>query len=116
MTPLLRILIVLTLALLGMQGASACEHEHASTLHSHQHESMRVMTAPCDPAMLSRDAGAPCNTHSPCCTTMCGAHCSALLSTASVPAHMSSGEQPVPHSDPARTGFTRAPPVRPPIA
>ncbi|SEJ27430.1 hypothetical protein [Paraburkholderia diazotrophica] len=118
MTLLSRILIVLTLALLGMQGASACEHEHASqpprTMHSH--ESMRVVAMHCDVSMDTRDAGSPCShSHSLCCMTMCGVHCSAMLSGAGVPARMSSADVPVPRSDPACAGVTRAPPVRPPI-
>ncbi|MPW16270.1 hypothetical protein GCT13_04830 [Paraburkholderia sp. CNPSo 3157] len=121
MTLLSRILIVLTLALLGMQGASACEHEHASPSPRamRMHESMRVVAMHCDASMDTldtRDAGAPCrHAHSLCCMTMCGVHCSAMLSGAGVPARISSANVPVPRSDPARAGVTRAPPVRPPI-
>ncbi|WP_087733788.1 hypothetical protein [Paraburkholderia piptadeniae] len=117
MTLLSRILIVLTLALLGMQGASACEHEHVSTSTRamRSHESMRVVATHCDASMDTRDAGSPCrHAHSLCCMSMCGVHC-AMLSTAGVPARMSSADVPVPRSDPARTSVTRAPPVRPPI-
>ncbi|MEM5382197.1 hypothetical protein VSR68_01095 [Paraburkholderia phymatum] len=123
MTLLWRILIVLTLALLGMQGASACEHEHAATSPSpstramHMDESMHAVATHCDASMDTRDAGSPCrHAHSLCCMTMCGVHCSAMSSGASVPARMSSADVPVPRSDPARAGVTRAPPVRPPIA
>jgi hypothetical protein len=124
MTLLSRILIVLTLALLGMQGASACEHEHASPSPSpramRMHESMRAVAMHCDASMDMRvamhDAGSTCSqAHSVCCMTMCGVHCSAMLSGASVPARMSSANVQPPRSDPARAGVTRAPPVRPPI-
>jgi len=117
MTLLSRILIVLTLALLGMQGASACEHEHASTSPRamRSHDAMRAVATHCDASTETRDAGSPCHhAHSLCCMTTCGVHC-AMPSTAGVPARMPSADVPVPRSDPARTGVTRAPPVRPPI-
>ncbi|MEM5435048.1 hypothetical protein [Paraburkholderia diazotrophica] len=120
MTLLSRILIVLTLALLRMQGASACEHEHASTSLSpramRMHEPMRVVAMHCDVSMHTTDAVSPCrHAHSLCCTTMCGVHCGAMLSGAHVSVRMSSARVPVPRSDPARAGVTRAPPVPPPI-
>jgi hypothetical protein len=112
-----RIFIVLTLALLGTQGASACEHEHASTRTASMHEAMHASAVHLDPSTNLRDTGSPCgdHTHWLCCMTMCGAHCSALLSTVGLAARVASSGMPGPHSDPARASITRAPPVRPPI-
>jgi hypothetical protein len=112
-----RIFIVLTLAWLGTQGASACEHEHASTRTASMREAMRASAVHCDSSTNMRDTGSPCgdHTHSLCCMTMCGGHCSALLSTVGVTARAAASGMPSPHSDPARASITRAPPVRPPI-
>lgn len=119
MTPLWRMFIALTFALLGMQGASACEHGPASAGVVSAHASPTAASRHGDEALRSMDMRGPISrchrTHSPCCTTMCGAHCGALLPTtgSSVPA------QPVrlqpSRSEPLRAGITRAPPVRPPI-
>ncbi|MBN3755409.1 hypothetical protein G3N95_20870 [Paraburkholderia sp. Tr-20389] len=117
MKSLWRILIVLTLALLGMQGASACEHRHdVSPRAMSMHASAPAPVVHCVTSTDTSDPTAPCHrTHSLCCLTLCGAHCSALLSSMGMSARIASSDLPGIDSDPARASVTRAPPVRPPI-
>ncbi|MBN3765895.1 hypothetical protein [Burkholderia sp. Ac-20365] len=111
MKSLWRILVVLTFVLLGMQGASACEHHHdAASQAASVHQSMHAGAVHCDTSDPS------CHrTHSLCCMTACGAHCSALLSGVGVALRIASSQLLDADSDPARASVTRAPPVRPPI-
>lgn len=113
MKSLWRIFIVLTFALLGMQGASACEHHHDAAL---QAMSMHTNAVHRDTSTNTSDSNSSCHrTHSLCCMTACGAHCGALLSNVGVAARIASSDVPGADSDPARASVTRAPPVRPPI-
>ncbi|WP_109482471.1 hypothetical protein [Paraburkholderia sp. C35] len=117
MKSLWRILVVLTLVLLGMQGASACEHHHGDAARTMRMQQVRqASVVHCATSMNMDDASSSCHrTHSLCCMSACGAHCSALLSAIGVTARVASSDVPATGSDPARTSVTRAPPVRPPI-
>ena len=115
MKSLWRILVVLMLALPCMQGASACEHHHDAALRAVTvHESMPANVVHCDMSMPTRDSSCH-RTHSLCCMTVCGAHCSALLSSVGAALRIASSQMLDADSDPARASVTRAPPVRPPI-
>ncbi|TXC87537.1 hypothetical protein FRZ40_08130 [Paraburkholderia azotifigens] len=118
MKSLWRIVIVLTFSLLGMQGASACEHHHdvsSSAVHA-QAFSMYADAAHCVASTTERDRNPSCQrTHSLCCMSACGVHCGALLSNAGGSARVASSRMPTADSDAMRASVTRAPPVRPPI-
>src|SRR5690349_23551278 len=114
MKSLWRIFIVLTLALLGMQVASACEHHHDA---SPPVMNMHTNAAHCAMSTNPRDSDSSCHrSHSLCCMSACGVHCGALLSNVGMATRVASLDVPGAGSDPARAGVTRAPPVRPPIA
>ncbi|BCF87554.1 hypothetical protein [Paraburkholderia largidicola] len=113
MKSLWRILIVLALALLGMQGASACEHHRDASL---QAMSVHTNAIHRDTSTNTSDSTSSCHRmHSLCCMTACGTHCGALLSNIGMAMRMASSDLPGADSDPARASVTRAPPVRPPI-
>lgn len=112
-----RILVALTFVLLGMQGASACEHHHDDAPRAVRvHQPVHEYAVHCATSTNTDNSNSSCHrTHSLCCMSACGAHCSALLSSIGVTARIASVDVPGVGSDPARAGVTRAPPVRPPI-
>jgi hypothetical protein len=122
-----RFLIVLSLALLAMQGAFAYE---------------RMMPMPGDGAAMQRrgvtgDVSAPhvasslpphCETtaaaeppcnhdrdHCACCTAACGVHCAVLLSAWRFEPPSLDATLPPPLAELRRDGLTHAPPLPPPI-
>jgi hypothetical protein len=118
MKSLWRILIVLTFSLLGMQGASACGHHHevGSRVMRVHVSSTHAHAARCVASTSEGGQNASCHrTRSLCCTSACGVHCGALLSSGGVSVRVASSELPAADSDVMRASITRAPPVRPPI-
>src|SRR5258708_36346958 len=122
MTPLWRMVIVLSLALLTMRGASAHEHAqhsmstahatHMTAVHADSRAASQIPLHCSDTTATS----APCrHDHSICCTTACGVHCGALFIAFRFEPRASDSLLPRPFSEPRHDGVTHAPPLRPPI-
>lgn len=123
-----RFLIVLSLALLAMQGAFAHEHvmpmqgkgvamqmagvasNRDALLHSAPSLSFHCETAVAGEPPRGRDHG-----HCACCMSACGVHCGAVLTTARFEPRSLDTTLPPPFAEPRRDGVTHAPPVPPPI-
>lgn len=116
-----RILIVLSLALLAMQGAFA--HEHAVQARSPGHSI--IVTGAAGQLYTSSHTSSRCATmlapgscrhgHSSCCVAACGAHCGAILATFRFEPRISDTSPPRPLTELRDDGVTHAPPLRPPI-
>ncbi len=116
-----RILIVLSLALLAMQGAFA--HEHAVQARSPGHGI--IVTGAAGQPYTSSHTPSRCATmlaprlcrhgHSSCCAAVCGVHCGAILQTFRFEPRISDTSPPRPLAELRDDGVTHAPPVRPPI-
>jgi hypothetical protein len=123
---LLRFFIVLSLALLAMQGARA----HARNADAMQPAWLCVRAPVCNGTdEVSQAASyvraqrvsigdgqlAPHHHRCLCCMTDCGAHCAALIVTIRVDVQGRADGLPRPRAVPRYAGVMRAPPVRPPI-
>ncbi|MDE1183083.1 hypothetical protein [Paraburkholderia sp.] len=138
MTSFRRILIVLSLSLLALLATRGAYAHDCGSMP--QHAAMRMnpvahlahlaLAARSPAVMSSRNAlhdtppthcaDRHCNGHqASCCTTMCGAHCSALssalLNTSGFDAHSSGASPPLAFATPSRVSLTHAPLLRPPI-
>ena len=127
MSCLRRFLIVLSLALLSMQGALAHEHpafaHHAGGTMGMTGVAGKFDTSQMLSAMSSHCAGmtgtmadAP-HDHGrcACCTTACGIHCGALLADFRFEPAKPGSMSPQPRRELRRDSVTYAPPVPPPI-
>lgn len=120
MTLLWRLFIVMSLALLTMQGAFAHEHamRPADAVHTMHLSAAHVATS----SAMSHYEGVttsngPCrHDHSFCCATACGVHCAALFVTFRFDTRVPDALLPRPLSEPRHEGVTHVPPLRPPIA
>ncbi|CAB3746608.1 hypothetical protein LMG29542_00252 [Paraburkholderia humisilvae] len=107
---LLRLFIVLSLALLAMQGARA---------HTHDVDAVRAVAlcASAQQPVSARDGqAASCRHRCPCCATDCGVHCGALIETYRFCPQRRADGVARPSAAPRYAGIMRAPPVRPPIS
>jgi hypothetical protein len=121
----LRLFIVLSFAMMAIQGArahardadptrpavAACAHMRVSD------EAWRTRTAASGPVHVAANDD---RQHAPhhrclCCTTDCGAHCTALIDHLRFCAHAGADGLAQLRAVPPYSGITRAPPVRPPI-
>jgi hypothetical protein len=128
MSCLRRILIVLSLALLSMQGAFA--HEYA-VLVIHDAGKTGISSGPGEIGAARTLSSMPSHctdmnditSHTlhgrercPCCTTACGTHCGALLAAFRFEPAQPGSMRPQPRREFRRDGVTYAPAVRPPIS
>jgi hypothetical protein len=121
-----RLLIVLALALLAMQGASAqvrtaqlpptqmmltmvAQTDHSKATHA------AVAAASHCPGVATGHAAGGNHDDCPGCPSACGIHCGALLAAYRLEPRAFHASLPSPLSEPLRGGVTHAPPVRPPI-
>ncbi|CAE6832982.1 hypothetical protein R69888_06638 [Paraburkholderia haematera] len=122
MSSVWRILIVLSLALFATQGAFA--HEHATARMKGARAMQTVQTVDDVSTIVGEtahcagiaDSGMSCHhDHSFCCSTSCGAHCSALLFVFAFEPRASGASLLQPLAEPQRTGVIHTPLLRPPI-
>jgi hypothetical protein len=114
-------LIVLSLALLAMQGAFT--HEQAVPARSPGHGI--VITGAAGQPYTSSGTPSRCATmlapgscrhgHSSCCVAACGAHCGVILETFRFEPRISDTSPPRHLTELLNDGVTHAPPLRPPI-
>jgi len=135
MASLWRVVIVLSFALLSMQGAQAHALQQSQFGDATPHRALRhsghaMQAEHTDALAFSRcadefadanpggHAPAPFNHHHghcPCCVAGCGVHCGAMLAAFGFAGQAPDDSLPRTHPVSRYDGITRAPPVRPPI-